>query len=60
MGSERTRELRRRRHRKKKVAKLVQRAEKGTSADKAIVADKLRKMTPGASVIIAKHGIETN
>lgn len=58
MGSERQRELRRRRHRKKQVAKLVVRADKGTSADKAVVAQKLRKLTPGASVIIARHGIE--
>ncbi len=59
MGTERTRELRRRRHRKKQVVKLVKRAEKGSSADKAIVADKLRKLTSGAEVIIAEHKIES-
>jgi hypothetical protein len=57
MGTERTRELRRRRHRKKAVIKLTKRAEKGSKADKAIVADKLRKLTPGASVIIERLGI---
>jgi hypothetical protein len=57
MGTERTRELRRRRHRKKAVAKLTKRAEKGSKADKAIVVDKLRKLTPGASVIIARLGL---
>jgi len=57
MGTERTRELRRRRHRKKAVIKLTKRAEKGSKADKTIVADKLRKLTPGASVIIERLGI---
>ena len=54
MGTERTRELRRRRHRKKKVAHLLKRAQKG---DKAAVAEKLRLLTPGASTIIATHGL---
>lgn len=58
MGTERTRELRRRRHRKKQVTKLIARAAKGSAADKAIVADKLRKLTPGGEVIIETHGIE--
>ena len=60
MGSERTRELRRRRHRKKKVAKLVARAKKSTAspADKTIVVEKLRMLTPGAADIIASHSIE--
>lgn len=57
-GSERKRELRRRRHRKKKVAKLLGKAEKGSPAEKAVVVDKLRSLTPGADVIIAAHGLE--
>lgn len=57
-GSERTRELRRRRHRKKKVAQLVKRSEKASPADKATIANKLRKLTPGADTIIEAHGIE--
>jgi hypothetical protein len=52
MGTERTRELRRRRHRKKQVAKLLAKAAKGNNSDKASVADKLRKLTPGAAEII--------
>jgi hypothetical protein len=54
MGTERTRELRRRRHRKKKVIKLLSRVKKG---DNSIVVEKLRKLTPGASTIIANHSI---
>ena len=57
-GSERKRELRRRRHRKKKVAKLVAKAGKASPADKAGIAEKLRRLTPGAEVLIAAHGIE--
>lgn len=57
MGTERTRELRRRRHRTKKVAKLLARAEKANPSDKAVVVDKLRKLTPGADAIIEAHGL---
>ncbi len=57
MGTERTRELRRRRHRKKAVAKLSKRAEKGSKADKAIIVEKLRKLTPGANEIISRLGL---
>ncbi len=55
MGTERTRELRRRRHRTKKVAKLLSRVKKG---DNSIVVEKLRKLTPGASTIIADRSLE--
>lgn len=59
MGTERTRELRRRRHRRKQVTKLLARAEKASPADKAIVVAKLRRLTPGAATIIATHGLES-
>ena len=58
MGTERTRELRRRRHRTKQVGKLVAKAVKATAADKAVIVAKLRKLTPGASVIIETHGLD--
>jgi hypothetical protein len=58
MGTERTRELRRRRHRRKQVSKLLNKAEKASAADKAVIAAKLRRLTPGASVIIANHNLE--
>lgn len=59
MGTERTRELRRRRHRKKKIAKLLSRSEKASAADKAIIVNKLRRLTPGASTIIANNSLES-
>jgi hypothetical protein len=54
MGTERTRELRRRRHRNKKVKKLLTRVKKG---DNSVIVEKLRKLTPGAATIIAAHSL---
>ena len=54
MGTERTRELRRRRHRKKKVTKLLARVKKG---DNSVVLEKLRLLIPGAATIIAEKGL---
>ena len=55
-GIERVREIRRLRTRRKKTAKLVARVKAGT-IEKAEAARKLRKMTPGAEVIIAREGL---
>jgi len=55
-GIERVREIRRLRTRRKKVRLLLNRAEKGTM-DKSEVVRKLRKLTPGADVIIAREGL---
>jgi hypothetical protein len=51
--SERKRELRRRRHRRKKIAILARKLTKATVSEKAIIAEKLRALTPGGEVIIA-------
>ena len=56
-GIERVREIKRLRTRRKKVAKLIARAKAG-SMGKAEVARKLRRMTPGADVIIKREGLE--
>lgn len=55
-GIERRREIRRVRTRRKKSAKLVARAKAGTM-DKAEAIRKLRKLTPGADVIIEREGL---
>ena len=57
-GSERKRELRRRRHRRGKVAKLKVRAEKAAGSEKKVIADKLRGLTPGCNIIIKELGLE--
>lgn len=56
-GIERVREIKRLRIRRKKVAKLLARAKAGTM-DNAEVVRKLRRMTPGAAVIIAREGLK--
>lgn len=56
-GIERVREIRQRRTRRKKVAKLIARAKAGTM-EKAEVARKLRRLTPGADVIIEREGFK--
>ncbi len=53
-GTERRRELRRRRQRVAKTRNLLDRAKKGT-IDKAVVVRKLRRMSSGADVIIARE-----
>jgi hypothetical protein len=51
--SERKRELRRRRHRKKKLSILSRKLQKSTVSERTVIADKIRSMTPGGEVIIA-------
>lgn len=52
-GTERQRELRRRRKRRVKVTKLKGRLDKATQSEKVEIARKLREMTPGAEVLIS-------
>jgi hypothetical protein len=54
-GIERVREIRRLRSRRKKTAKLIARVKAGTM-DKGEAVRKLRKLTPGAHVVIARQG----
>lgn len=59
MGAlERRKELKRRRHRKAEVTRLKQRVEKATASEKAVIAEKLRRLTPGGEAIIAQLGLE--
>jgi len=55
---QRQRELAQRRHRKKKLKVLKRRAAKATSSEKSHIATKIRRLTPGAEVIIATLGLE--
>ncbi len=56
--SERKRELRRRRHRKKKVTAFARKLPKATVSERAVMADKLRNLTPGAETVIASWELE--
>ena len=55
---ERHKEIAKRRHRKKKLKILKRKAAKATISEKAHIATKIRKLTPGAEVIIATLGLE--
>jgi hypothetical protein len=52
--SERNKEIKRRRHRRKKLAALAKKLEKATVSEKTVIAEKIRNLTPGAEVIIQK------
>lgn len=51
-GTERKRELRRRRNRSKKILLLQKKAEKSSKTEKSAIADKLRRLSPGAEQLI--------
>lgn len=55
---ERKKELRRRRHRKKKVSQLAQRVKKATVSEKTVIAEKIRKLTPGCDRILDSWGLK--
>ncbi len=50
--SERQKEIKRRRHRKLKVAKIKKRAERASNSEKEVLVNKLRGLTPGAEDLI--------
>lgn len=52
------RELRRRRSRKKKLAILKRKAAAANTSEKTAIITKLRKLTPGAEVIIRNLGLD--
>ncbi len=56
--SERRKEIKRRRHRRKKLALLGRKLEKATVSERAVIADKVRQLTPGGEVIVAKWELE--
>ncbi len=56
--SERKRELKRRRHRRAKVNKIKKKLKTMKVSEKAVVAHKLRLMTPGCETIIANLKLE--
>ncbi len=58
MGSERQREIRRRRTRRRKMVILKRRATAATASEKVVLADKIRKLTPGAEELITRLSLE--
>jgi hypothetical protein len=56
--SNRMKEVKRRRHRKQKLAKFQSKLKKATTSEKLVMAEKLRKMTAGCDTLIARMGLE--
>jgi hypothetical protein len=57
-GIERKRELKRRRHRRAKIQQLKRRVDKANASERTVIAEKIRRLTPGADTIIASLGLE--
>lgn len=58
MGIERMREIRRRRTRRKKMDILKRKSAKANASEKLVIANKIRRLTPGAEVVISNLGLE--
>ncbi|MBJ44519.1 MAG: hypothetical protein CMJ80_14805 [Planctomycetaceae bacterium] len=56
--SERRKEIKRRRHRRKKLEVYKKRIKKATVSEKTMIASKLRELTPGADAIIGQLQLE--
>jgi len=56
--SNRMKEVKRRRHRRQKLAKFATKLKKATTSEKLDMAEKLRKMTTGCDTLIARMGLE--
>lgn len=57
-GTEREREIRRRRKRRATLAEMKLKLPKATAAEKVEMARKLRKMTPGCEILIKRWALE--
>lgn len=55
--SNRMKEIKRRRHRKQKIAKFEAKLKKANQSERLVMAEKLRKMTTGSEVLIARMGL---
>ena len=54
---ERKKELKRRRHRQKKLTHWAQKLKKATVSEKGIIAEKVRRLTPGCDVVLGQWGL---
>lgn len=56
--SERRKELKRRRHRRAKLNIYLRKLKKATVSERAMIAEKIRNLTPGGEVIVANLGLQ--
>jgi hypothetical protein len=57
--SDRKQEIKRRRHRRKKIEVLKRRLKKSTTSERTLFVEKIRRMTPGCDVVVANLGLAT-
>jgi hypothetical protein len=57
-SNERRKELKRRRHRRKKLAQLARRLKTATVSERTVIGEKIRALTPGADAVIESWGLE--
>jgi hypothetical protein len=55
---ERKKELKRLRHRKKKFAIFARKLQKATVSERLVIAEKIRALTPGCEVVVARWDLE--
>ena len=56
--SERRKELKRRRHRRRKMAHYAKKLDNATVSEKGQIAQKIRDLTPGGEEIVERLGLE--
>ena len=56
--SDRKQEIKRRRSRRKKLDIFKRKLKKATVSEKQVIAEKIRKMTPGCEIMIENLGLE--
>ncbi len=56
--SERKREIRRRRHRREKLRRLYRKLQSASEAEKSVIADKVRRLTPGWQDVLRNWGLQ--
>jgi hypothetical protein len=56
--SDRHQEIKRRRKRRQKLVLYKKRLKKATVSERGVIAEKIRRMTPGAETIIAAWGLQ--
>ncbi|MHB1034079.1 MAG: DUF6800 family protein [Pirellulales bacterium] len=56
--SERAKEIKRRRHRRKKLTLLATKLKKATVSERAAIVEKIRNLTPGAERILTNWGLD--
>lgn len=55
--SERGKEIKRRRHRRKKIATFTRKLKKATTSEKAAITEKVRRLTIGGETVLENLGL---